>query len=62
MTKTPENNYRIERLFFDENKKKKIIKTGLTLQQAQEHCQRDDTHAKPDKNGIRAWFDSYTNH
>lgn len=29
-----------------------IIKTGLTLEQAQEHCSREDTHG-------RGWFDGY---
>lgn len=32
---------------------KRTIETGLTLEQAQEHCQREDTHG-PD------WFDGYT--
>lgn len=31
----------------------KVIKTGLTLEEAQEHCEREDTHG----NG---WFDGYT--
>jgi len=29
-----------------------VIKSGLTLEQAQEHCQCDDTHGK-------GWFDGY---
>jgi hypothetical protein len=32
----------------------KIIKTGLTLKEAQEHCHREDTQ----KPGV--WFDGYT--
>jgi hypothetical protein len=44
--------YKIIRFF--SNGEKRIIKTGLTLEQAQEHCQREDTH----KAGI--WFDGYT--
>ena len=31
----------------------KVIKTGLTEAEAQEHCQREDTHGKD-------WFDGYT--
>ena len=31
----------------------KVIKTGLTLEEAQEHCQRDDTREE----GV--WFDGY---
>jgi hypothetical protein len=30
----------------------KVIKTGLTLEEAQEHCRRDDTHGD-------GWFDGY---
>ncbi len=30
----------------------KVIKTGLTLEQAQEHCRREDTRGKD-------WFDGY---
>jgi hypothetical protein len=29
-----------------------VIKTGLTLEEAQEHCRRDDTHGD-------GWFDGY---
>jgi hypothetical protein len=37
----------------------RTIKTGLTLEQAREHCRRDDTHSKnPD--GTVQWFDGYT--
>ena len=28
------------------------VKTGLTLEEAQAHCQRDDTHGE-------GWFDGY---
>jgi hypothetical protein len=32
---------------------RRTIKTGLTLEEAQEHCQRDDTREE----GV--WFDGY---
>jgi hypothetical protein len=31
---------------------KQVVKRGLTLEQAQAHCQRDDTHGD-------GWFDGY---
>jgi hypothetical protein len=34
--------------------RRRTIKTGLTLEQAQAHCSREDTH----KPGV--WFDGYT--
>lgn len=47
--------YKIVRFTFDENHpdNHRVIKTGLTLEEAQEHCQRDDTREK----GV--WFDGY---
>lgn len=35
-----------------------VIKTGLTLDEAQEHCQRDDTRGGSTEQGT-AWFDGY---
>ena len=29
-----------------------VVKTGLTLEEAQEHCHREDTHGD-------GWFDGY---
>jgi len=43
--------YKIVRFYQD--KESKIIKRGLTLDQAQEHCNREDTHGND-------WFDGYT--
>ena len=46
--------YDIWRFYFD--KPKKFVKTVASLQEAQEHCQSDATHA-PGK-----WFDGYEVH
>lgn len=48
------NTYKIVRFEADKIGVTKTIKTGLTLEKAQEHCQRDDTHEE----GV--WFDGYT--
>jgi hypothetical protein len=42
--------YYVKRMW--QNGNREIIKTGLTLEEAQEHCQRDDTHGD-------GWFDGY---
>lgn len=42
--------YRIVRFHF--NGPKEIVVRGLTLEQAQAHCQREDTHGT-------YWFDGY---
>ena len=49
-----ENEYNIYR-FYASGKARKLIRSGLTLEQAQEWCSRDDTR----KEGV--WFDGYTN-
>jgi hypothetical protein len=46
--------YKIVRI--RENGESEIIKTGLTLEEAQEHCQRDDTEGE--ENGVK-FFDGY---
>ncbi len=43
--------YKIIRFKFEGEQE--VIKEGLTLEQAQEHCQRDDTKGED-------WFDGYT--
>jgi hypothetical protein len=43
--------YKIIRFRF--NGENKVIKIGLTLEEAQEHCQREDTKGD-------GWFDGYT--
>jgi len=47
--------YKIVRFTFDNNHpdNHRVIDTGLTLEEAQEHCQSDKTHEP----GI--WFDAY---
>lgn len=49
--------YKIIRMYAD-GRKARTIKTRLTLEQAQEHCSREDTHKK-DLNGNVIWFDGY---
>lgn len=48
--------YKIVRFYADDSHPdhRKVIKTGLTLEEAQEHCNDEDTHEP----GI--WFDGYT--
>lgn len=43
--------YKIIRFHFDDDSE--VIKTGLTLEEAQAHCRREDTHGE-------GWFDGYT--
>lgn len=49
--------YKIVRFRF--KGKPRIIKRGLTLEEAQEHCSDESTH-KLDKEGNVVWFDGYT--
>lgn len=44
--------YKIVR-FFRDDRDSEIIKTGLSLEAAQAHCSREDTHGD-------GWFDGYT--
>jgi len=48
--------YKIIRFQFQGDKE--VIRTGLTLEEAQAHCQRDDTHGGSTDDGS-AWFDGY---
>ena len=45
-----EQTYRIVR--FKQTGEPRVIKEGVSLEEAQEHCQRDDTHGD-------GWFDGY---
>ena len=46
--------YSIYRYYRKEGKTPKFIRTFETLKEAQEYCQREDTHKK----GV--WFDGYS--
>jgi hypothetical protein len=37
---------------------RRVIKTGLTLEEAQDHCNDDATH-EYDDDGLVVWFDGY---
>ena len=60
--------YKIQRLFFEDSSARRTIKSGLTLEQAQAHCQDSETSSSTCTNseGKRRtrergqWFDSYT--
>jgi hypothetical protein len=49
-----ETTYKIVRFCEDETdpRHRETIATGLTLEEAKEHCNRDDTHGE-------GWFDGY---
>ena len=44
--------YEIVRFFQDPNTPSKVIHSGLTKKEVQEHCSREDTHGK-------GWFDGW---
>ena len=45
--------YKIVRLYFDHNKEREVIKTGLTLDEAKAHCSDVDSM----ETGV--WFDGF---
>ena len=47
-----EPTYMIIRFYRDDDRDKQILVRGLTLEQAQAHCRRDDTKGD-------GWFDGY---
>ena len=51
----PNDRYMIIRYFRDPSEPKRCIKLDLTLEEAQEHCNDEDSH------DVEAgWFDGYT--
>jgi hypothetical protein len=38
--------------FFQDGRESEVIKEGLTLEEAQEHCQDEETHGE-------GWFDGF---
>jgi hypothetical protein len=58
--------YKIVRCFFNQNKKRLTMATGLTLKEAQAHCSDPETSSKGKSARARAitqhngpWFDAY---
>jgi len=59
--------YRIVRMYRDANISKRVIKRGLTLEQAQRHCSDPETSSstctskvgKARTRKLGAWFDGY---
>lgn len=47
-----DNTYSIVRFYANLHKDELVIQTGLSLEQAQEHCLREDTHDMQ-----AGWFD-----
>jgi hypothetical protein len=45
--------YKIVRFYQEGTVRSRTIQTGLSLEDAQKHCQREDTHGE-------GWFDGYT--
>jgi hypothetical protein len=60
--------YKVQRLFFRTYKRPRLIKSGLTLEQAQAHCSDPETSSSTCKRAANVrrtrtfgpWFDSYT--
>ena len=50
--------YKIIRYNITNDKENEVIKTGLSLGEAQEHCLSEDTH-EVDSKGHTIWFDGY---
>lgn len=54
-----EQTYMIRRFHFDSDHPDhhKVIETGLTLEEAQEHC--NDPSTRAEDHGVVVWFDGY---
>jgi hypothetical protein len=67
MTKTPDNSYRVIRMFRDDTTHNKVIARGLTLEEAQEHCRNPETSSSTATGLVETvltknfgpWFDGY---
>lgn len=57
----PANTYKIRRFYADDTHPdhRKVIETGLTLDEAQEHCNDEDTREYDPETGFVIWFDGY---
>ncbi len=57
----PESTYMVRRFCFDDSDPahRLIVKTGLTLEEAQRHCQDPSTSHSDPKTGHVVWFDGY---
>ena len=53
-------NYQIIR-FFADNRERQVLETGLTLEEAEEHCQDPETSSRTatEDNTSGDWFDGY---
>ena len=59
--------YKIVRMFFDDNRRSRVIDRGLTLEEAQAHCSDPETSSSTCTTAKRvnytrrngAWFDGY---
>jgi len=56
--------YKIYRHYADENKAKELIASGLTMDEAQDHCHDPNTSSKTATEKVRTecpgeWFDGY---
>lgn len=60
--------YKIVRFYRDRTRRQRVIKRGLTLEEAQKHCSDPETssstavgwHARKRTERLGAWFDGYT--
>ena len=48
--------YKIVKVWADPKKRKTTIMTGLTLDEAREHCSRDDTKFTCQSNPMKSWM------
>ena len=59
--------YKIVRMFFDSNRRSRVIERGLTLEEAQAHCKDPETSSKSCTTSAKKrytkkvgqWFDGY---